>query len=193
MTSHVRMLKTYVRNEQYEQLKEYMDKTFADVEVAKNVCTVYNNAVSTTINAFLAEAKKKKINFRRSIVIQDFILSDNEICSLLSNILKNAMEAAEKVKVSEEERFVCLEIAPLKNGYYINCINAYDTIPDCKNGKLQTSKADELNHGRGLTIIRNIVEEHNHGKVTTNFEETYFEINCEIYRKERGVKHEKKI
>lgn len=160
MTSHVRMLKSYVNNEQYDELKEYMNKTFADIEVAENVCTLDNYAVSVTISSFLAEAKKKKINFTRSIFVQDFMLPDNEICSLLANILKNAMEAAEKV--SEEKRFVCLEIAPSKNGYYINCINAYQTIPNYENGQLQTSKADKLNHGRGITIIKNIVEKNNH-------------------------------
>lgn len=183
MTSHVRMMKSYVNNEQYDKLKEYMNTIFADVEVAENVCTLDNYAVSVTISSFLAEAKKKKINFTRSIVVQDFMLQDNEICSLLSNILKNAIEAAEKV--SEEKRFICLEIAPSKKGYYINCINAYQTIPDCENGQLQTSKADKLNHGRGVTIIKDIVEKHNNGKVTIYFEETYFEINCDIYRKER--------
>lgn len=183
MSSHVRMLKFYVKNKQYDNLEKYMNKTFADVEVAENVCALDNYAVAVTINSFLDEAQKKQINFSRSIVIQDFILPDNEICSLLSNILKNAIEAAEKAP--EENRFVYLEIAPLKNGYFINCINGYQTIPNYENGQLQTTKGDKLNHGRGLTIIKNIVEKHNHGKVITHFEEDFFEINCEIYRKER--------
>lgn len=181
MSSHVRMLKTYAKEGQYDELAEYMDKTFADIEVAENVCTSDNYAVSVTISSFLAEAKKKKIKFTRSINVENFMLSDNEICSLLSNILKNAMEAAEKVS---EERFMCLEISPLENGYYINCINSYQTIPECDNGQLQTTKQDKINHGRGINIIKGIVEKNNRGKVTTSFEENFFEINCEFYGKE---------
>lgn len=183
MSSHVRMMKSYVNNGKYDELREYMDKTFADIEVTQNVSTLDNYAVAVTISSFLAEAKKKKIRFTRTIFVQDFMLSDNEICSLLSNILKNAIEAAEKVP--EEDRFVCLEITPRKNGYYINCINSYQTIANYENGKLQTSKEDKLNHGRGLTIIKNIVEKNNYGKVTVCFEEDYFEINCDIYARER--------
>lgn len=182
MSSHVRMLKSYAKNEQYNELMEYMNKAFADIEVAESVCTSDNYAVSVIISFFLTEAKKKKVNFTRSINVCDFILPDNEISSLLSNILKNAMESVEKV--SEEERFICLEISPIKNGYYINCLNSYQTAPKVENGQLKTIKQDKLNHGRGLNIIRSIVEEGNYGRVTTNFEEGCFEINCEFTRKE---------
>lgn len=182
MSSHVRMLKSYAKRGQYDELVDYMNKTFADIDVAENVCTSDNYAVSVVISSFLSEAKNKKIKFTRSINVQNFMLSDSEICSLLSNILKNAIEAAESV--SEEDRFICLEISPLRKGYYINCINSYQTIPKCENGQLQTTKQDKISHGRGINIIKSIVEKNNRGKVTTNFEESFFEINCEFYGKE---------
>ena len=182
MSSHVRMLKSYAKKGQYDELVDYMNKAFADIDVAENICTSDNYAVSVVISSFLSEAKNKKIKFTRSINVQNFMLSDSEICSLLSNILKNAMEAAENV--SEEDRFICLEISPLRKGYYINCINSYQIIPKCENGQLQTTKQDKISHGRGINIIKSIVEKNNRGKVTTNFEESFFEINCEFYGKE---------
>ena len=104
-------------------------------------------------------------------------MSDHEICTLISNILKNAIEAAEQVK--NEKGFICLEIAPNKTGYYINCINSYAKKPQMVNGSFITSKSDAMNHGRGMNIIRKIVEK-NGGEVTTSIEESYFEINCTI-------------
>lgn len=183
MSSHVRMIKSYVQDEKYKELKEYMNKTFSDIEVAHNTCSLDNYAVSVIISSFIVEAKKKKINFSRIISVKDFILSDNEICSVLSNVLKNAMEAAEKVK--HDEPFICLEISPQGNGYYINCINSCECAPESEHGELQTTKKDKISHGRGINIIKRIVEKNNRGKVTTSFEDNVFEINCELNGKGR--------
>lgn len=177
MAFHIKIMKSLIQNKKYEDLESYFSETFSYVEVAEETFALNNYLVSIVLSDAMQEIKKRNIKFTRFIAVEDFKMSDHEICTLISNILKNAIEAAEQVK--NEKGFICLEIAPNKTGYYINCINSYAKKPQMVNGSFITSKSDAMNHGRGMNIIRKIVEK-NGGEVTTSIEESYFEINCTI-------------
>ncbi len=115
------------------------------------------------------EAKKKKIRFlsekRQPVSLR---LTNAEIIRLFTNLLDNAIEAAEKC---EQERFVEIHIGvPGKEyrgdeGMQETDGRVHIEINNSKNPKeepivngMATSKQDKEYHGYGMRIIREIVE-----------------------------------
>lgn len=174
---HADIMKNLADTEQYTELKQYIHTAFADIDAAKNIFTLSDKPLSSMLNVLAARAEENDIDFQHIILVEDFILPSSEICSLLSNIVNNAMEAV--LKLTKEERVVSLEIAPDEVGYYISCMNPYQKKPRMQSGTILTSKPDKLLHGRGLGIIRKIAQK-NHGIAKITMHESCFEVYCFI-------------
>lgn len=181
MLFHVRMIKGLASRGEQEELVRYIDNTFENVEVSEDMFNLENHSVSMLLTTLAQDARKKEINFTHFISVRDFIMSTNEICSVISNILKNAMEAAEQVK--KEERFIWLEMRDCPGGYVINCMNPYVKKVEYKDGSYETTKSDKKNHGRGLRIIKKTVEKYG-GIMKVVFHEDCCEVRCFIRNKE---------
>lgn len=181
MLFHVRMIKGLASRGEQEELVQYIDNTFENVEVSEDMFNLENHSVSMLLTTLAQDARKKEINFTHFISVRDFIMSTNEICSVISNILKNAMEAAEQVK--KEERFIWLEMRDCPGGYVINCMNPYVKKVEYKDGSYETTKSDKKNHGRGLRIIKKTVEKYG-GIMKVVFHEDCCEVRCFIRNKE---------
>lgn len=174
---HARMLTELAACEDQTEMREYIRNIVGDVEIAEDTFHLKNYFVSKVLSQLAIDARKKNIPFTHFIAVEDFVMKNNEIASVLSNILKNAIEAAEKVPL--DRRFIELEIRPISGGYKINCTNSYLEKPEFKDGKWETTKVDKQNHGRGIGIIRRTVDKYS-GIVKVQFHERSYEIECII-------------
>lgn len=80
---------------------------------------------------------------------------DIDIVTLLFNILDNAIEACDKI---ENSKFINIKIFEKYNCIYIEVINSKS--PHVIVDNLKTTKDDPMNHGIGITIIKNIVRKY---------------------------------
>ena len=76
-----------------------------------------------------------------------------ELCSLLGNLVDNAIEATLKIRDTEKRRIFVKPIA--------------------KNGNFITWKTDKINHGIGLLSIKNIIDKYE-GAIESNFKNHVF-------------------
>ena len=67
-----------------------------------------NEVVNLIINTKLGETKKRNIKVKTDFDNVLFPMTDNELCSVLANLLDNAVDACEKVK--ESERWIAISI-----------------------------------------------------------------------------------
>ena len=76
------------------------------------------------------------------------------MCILVSNLVKNAVEAVEQVP--DKEKYIFFEI---KSGNIFLQINMRNTCTEhtgiTKAGKIYTTKGDKKNHGLGIKNIEN--------------------------------------
>ncbi|MBQ6554764.1 MAG: GHKL domain-containing protein [Firmicutes bacterium] len=112
-----------------------------------------NNIADIVISRKAEAAEKKGIDFTVSGVLGNVGIDRADISSLLSNLLDNATEAAEKC----ENGFVRLK-AKIQGEYvYISAANSISAPLKLRDGELVTTKPDPREHGMGIKIIKNIV------------------------------------
>ena len=92
-------------------------------------------------------------------------MKDNEICSVLHNLVVNGLEAASNVK--HDFSHVALQAVYTDLGYEIKCINECIGKADLS----KTTKEDKREHGLGVGIVTRIVKKY-HGTMQIDVKET---------------------
>ncbi len=172
LNNHIGLIKTLAHTEKYEELKEYINQVYEDVEIANDLVIINNKTLSVLLNAKKGQAKEKNINFTSMIAIQDINMQSKDICSLLGNILDNAIEAAEK---SGNKKYIQLMIQNTEKGCSIQCENSISTKPVIKRGRFLTNKDNALLHGLGTENIKDIVAKYQ-GELEFEFDDESFHI-----------------
>ena len=109
---------------------------------------------------------------------EDYGMEELDICSLLSNILDNAIESAKKCP--EEKRYIDFEMVEEGDGYVIRCENSYVESPVMNQGQYISSKKNAENHGYGVGIIRRLAKKYS-GRARISHEMGIFIVEVYYY------------
>ncbi len=147
-------LQTLLKDRQYQQAEEYLVRQLGKQIDAPGDIHSGNALLDCLISSKIAEAKSRDIRTYTEIVLPEGLKLDQDaLCSILSNLLDNAIEA------SQNEADPDLQIL-------LNCIPGYLTCrisnqvsrdPLAENPELTTTKADKEHHGYGLKVVRETV------------------------------------
>lgn len=143
-----------------EQLQKLLNDYSDSIEASSAPLHYCENTALNAIAAhFVSEAQQKGIQITvRLNVSQNILISDYEICSIVGNILDNAVAAAESIQEITPEILLVAETKP--NGdLYIAVSNSYDGSVIEKSGKFISTKNG--GHGIGLESVRAIVRKNN--------------------------------
>lgn len=92
----ITVLKSLIEEGQYEKMKEILNVQNTELVNNTNVFETGNRLINTILNTKYAEAREKGITFR--FVLGDLSklqIEDRDCIVILTNILNNAIEAAE--------------------------------------------------------------------------------------------------
>ncbi|SES61892.1 GHKL domain-containing protein [[Clostridium] polysaccharolyticum] len=148
------IMKNMLYYKKYDELGKYMEEVFKDVEKAELLFNHPNAAVRILISELIQLAKDMKILFSVHVLVKEFGMEDEDICSIFQNLVKNAFEAA--LRVPHYNKHVSLQVLDTDDGYEIRCIN--DCIGAVDFGK--TGKRNKKIHGFGVGIVDKIVADH---------------------------------
>ena len=145
-----------VHQENYEKVKEMLSTLQEYVASTKE----YVYCADPIVNAIMAEnereCKKLGIDFKYNLeIMQPLKMNPVVICSIFSNLMRNAIAAAKEV---DKEAFVLIKASI--NGDYLNV--------KVKNSFVQ-SKKKKTRKGYGLEILNTIADKY-HGKMETSIE-----------------------
>jgi sensor histidine kinase regulating citrate/malate metabolism len=132
-----------------------------------------NKTLSVLLNAKKSLAKEKNIKFTSIIATQEINMQSKDICSLLGNILDNAIDAAER---AGNKKYIQLLIKKTSEGCVINCENTFGLKPIMKKGRFITRKENNLIHGIGTENIKDIVAKYN-GEISFEYDDEIFNVN----------------
>lgn len=157
MRHHFTFLQGLAAEGSIEGIKEYLKTAQSDIEAITPVRFCENEAVNLILSAFSTRAAQEGVLLSVDAKLPATIpLSDTEFCSLLSNSLENAINAATACPDSWQ-RTVTVKMLIHKNKLLISTDNSYSGEIRMKDG-LPQSPFD--NHGYGTRSIAAIANAH---------------------------------
>ncbi|WP_455682862.1 sensor histidine kinase [Thomasclavelia sp.] len=162
-----------IANKKFEELKELTCSVKKEL-TNTNLYSV-DIYISATINQFIDSIKFYKIDFDfADHLTRSLDMEGAHICTLLYNLLKNAIEAVVKC---DENKKIKLLIREYNHTLIIQIENSVNDNFDIKNiqNKITTKMNEEL-HGFGLLSINEIVNMY-HGKIDYLYENNNVVVN----------------
>lgn len=186
IAGHMYIMYIFCKKGQYDYLEQYISQVYKETQIPSAFYDTPDPALSILVGDLHRKAIQLQIDFHAHIVMDKFYMNSVDTCSLVSNILNNALEAA--VKLPTCHRRIDFQMLYCKGGYTVECMNnaLKNTTFD------NTTKSDKENHGYGLQIIRDIIKKY-HGEILEKMRmpidgTEYITVNIRIYFPVKEVK-----
>ena len=167
--NHINNMKIQLSEGNYGKLSDYLNELADDLDTVDTVIKTGNVMADAILNSKLNVAEKMNIKLNVKANVPDKLpMSDVELCSMLGNILDNAVEACGTLP--EEERFMRVYIGKLKGQLYLSVQNSAGKVRKSKNTYLSTKEGE---HGYGLFRIDRVAKKYG-GYVNRQNEEGVF-------------------
>lgn len=154
-----------------DEMRQYLLNLDSDLKAVDTVIKTGNIMVDAILNSKLSLIKSNNIPVNaKAVVPEKMSISEVDLCSVIGNLLDNAMEACLK-QSANENRYIRVYIGVMKKQLYISVQNSAGEIR--KSGKKYISLKDNGGHGYGLTRIDTIASK-NGGYVNRQNEEGVF-------------------
>lgn len=169
---HLLLVNDLINKKQYEACETYLHEINVRIDRFSNKISVNNGIADAIVNRFYVEAKQKGIDLQvKGHLPNPCYLSGYDICTILSNLLSNAIEAecaAGGEMVHVEFRYTDSEIMLVVENDYIQDLEQSD-------GVFFTTKEDKANHGFGLENVKECIKKNN-GQITIDTEKNIFRV-----------------
>lgn len=158
--NHLLQLQSYQRKGMYVELGIYLEQLMQNVQNLKaKKITVGNDIIDVILNYYLLNIRECKVSIE-GLVANDLPITQTDLCSIIANLINNAVEATEKAQNPQIHIVFCQGKDFLK----VQVENTYGANPKFdKNRNFITTKQDRNRHGYGTKIIKRIVKKY-HGE-----------------------------
>lgn len=157
MRHHFSYLQALASKGQLDEIKDYLQTAQTDMDTITPNRFCENETVNLILSAFATKASLYNIHMTIEAALPESIaFSDTEICSLLSNGLENAINAAKLVTASQNP-FIRLRLYSKNKKLCIDIRNSF-LYPPLFHEDLPVSK--EPGHGFGTKSMAHIIEKH---------------------------------
>lgn len=175
MKNQLNVVAALIEEEQYEKAKDYITSYSGQVVSKERYINTDNEIINAVINSKVLFCKDNGIQIYTTVQKNIGKIEDRDMCSLLGNILDNAIEA--ECRLNEADRHIELQITMENTAISIIVKNRiYESVLELNND-MKTTKGDSKNHGLGTKIIAKIVKKYD--GYLDYFEEDDF-FCCEI-------------
>lgn len=167
--NHINNMKIQLSQENYDGLSDYLNELADDLDTVDTVIKTGNVMADAILNSKLNVAEKMNVQLNVKANVPEMLpMSDVELCSVLGNMLDNAVEACGTLP--EEERFMRVYIGKLKGQLYLSVQNSAGKVRKEKGSYLSTKEGE---HGYGLFRIDRVAKKYG-GYVNRQNEEGIF-------------------
>lgn len=168
-------IKHQLENLSSKLTKEEIDEMKKAIEDYDSQVHSGNQVVDTVLYSTTLKCRNQGIAFTSLVDGKLFDgYGQNEIYSLLSNILNNAIEATKNLK-NLDERLISFNVRKSNDSILIEECNYFEgELHVSKSGLLKTTKEDKSSHGYGMKSIKYIVEENDGALLFEQKENMFF-------------------
>lgn len=177
--NHIQVLKATLDQNQVETARSYLDGIEDALRKVDTYVRSGNVMADAIINSKLTLAEQKNIQITCDAFLpDDLFINDVDLCTILGNLLDNAIESCDKVTASE--RFVRIYLAMQKEQLYLSIQNAALEEMDFEQKHFISTKRG--NHGLGIKRVAAVVNKWN-GYISLNQEPGVFAAEIMIPNK----------
>lgn len=155
MKNHVLCMNELYRLEKYHELGEYLKQLSNTVTEIQASIRTGNEIVDAIISEKMEEAENFKIKIHVDGDFKGINISAMDLCTILSNLLDNAVEATKVVKEPHREIFVSAK----KTGsfFFLTVKNRTAFYVEISDG-MKTTKSNKKEHGFGIGNVDRAVK-----------------------------------
>lgn len=150
------------QNQDLSGIRGVLDEMQQEQEHRTRTTFTGNSMVNAILQDAAARAHRSSIRLETEVVVPDELgFLDTDLCSLLMNLLDNALEAAAKAAPSQD-RFIIFQMNLRTGHLVILCKNSFTgELKKDRHGNLLTVKEDTLSHGLGYRQMKGIIKKYN--------------------------------
>lgn len=159
--NQIMCIDSLLKKKNYNKLEEYINSIFDKLDGQLDMVDTNNEVVNAVINAKYYEALQNDVLFILKINDLSHIkVSDEDIVTILSNLLDNAIEAAGQCDI--DKRTIGIKLLYEDDVLSIAVSNSYKTEPEImEDGYMRTIKDDKEQHGLGIRNVVATLEKYN--------------------------------
>lgn len=156
--SHLELISNMAKNQEHDKIDSYLEKMQIKIDKLGNIVTVQNGIVDAIINQYYTRALQQGIKMEvKGRFPNECEIDAYDICTIFSNILSNAIEAAQET----EEKYVSVECRYNDRNIIITVKNSFCGEQQNVGALLKTRKGDLDYHGYGLENVNDSVHKYN--------------------------------
>lgn len=169
------VLETLLTENRTSEAIEYIREGRTAIAKTEVLMDVGNDFVNSILNSKLSIAKERGIEVICSSVKDISGIEAVDLCTLLGNLLDNAIEAAEQCP--PEKRLIEVKITSYAEKVVIHAMNSIISSVLNENSELKSTKKDSMEHGFGVKSIRLIAQKY---AGTVNYFEDDGTLSCRV-------------
>lgn len=153
---HLQYLLSCIKNGQLEQAQTYISEICQEIEAQKVQRYCENEAANLILSAFAGRAKRDGITIHVQGMLPSFIMvSDSDLCVLLSNALENALHACQSFADAGIDSSIEVQFYVRERRLFLQVTNPCKDTVRFENG---LPVSDRPGHGIGVQSICAIVQ-----------------------------------
>lgn len=171
--NQISCIESLLDKKQYSKLEEYVKKIYGSLNNEPDSINTNNVIVNAILNSKYQEAEAKGIVFVfRVNDLSELKIKDEDVVTILANLLNNAIEACETCETKKVIRFKFVKeddmiIIAVKNTFN------YDVIYE--NGEIKSTKTSSLDeHGVGIKNVLKIIDKYDGSYVIEDKDKEFF-------------------
>jgi hypothetical protein len=160
IANHFYCMKILFEDKEYDELYSYMNDIQGAIDKLSTSMQTGNDIVNIIVGDVLGNKVNNDIKLKWRGKLPDKLkVSNMDLCIIFSNILKNSVEAVEKMSENIEKK-IEVEVKQLENNIIIKVKNSISEKVNIIDDKLKTSKLDKNNHGFGSLNVKEAVNKY---------------------------------
>ncbi|MCD8188770.1 MAG: GHKL domain-containing protein [Clostridiales bacterium] len=170
LSQHLRLINQYLNTGSQDALREYVAHYEESLPPTRNITFCKNYAVNTIVCYYYEEARQSGIDFSSGLELpEELPISEPEFCSMLGNLLENALLACRAAK--EAAPFIRILAKTEGDTLLLTIDNTCLQEPTWQDGRLRSSRHEGF--GLGTASVHAIAVNHN-GDASFQWEDQVF-------------------
>ncbi|MCD7883341.1 MAG: GHKL domain-containing protein [Lachnospiraceae bacterium] len=170
LIQHLRIINSFISTGSQEALRDYVENYELSLPPNTNRSYSKNYAVNTLVSYYAEEAERSSVDFTAKLNLPEPLpLNEAEFCSMLGNLLENALLACREVK--DAAPYIRILAKENNQKILLTVDNTSAKEPVTKDEQFLSSRHE--GYGLGTASVRTIAQRH-HGSATFRYERGIF-------------------